>query len=102
VKELKYIHSDINRYHFWTVKLEVSHPLATRTNSGVVTSDEVATGHVTDYYGILQEEIEVHQNFTVSDGAGLAALATGDAELLDEEASPSKKHLQKSKCLLEK
>jgi hypothetical protein len=78
VKELKYIHYDINRYHFWTVKLEVSHPLATRTNSGVVTSDEVATGHITDYYGILQEEIEVHQNFTVSDGAGLAELATGD------------------------
>jgi hypothetical protein len=29
-------------------------------------------------------------------------LDTGDVELLDEEACPSKKHLWKSKCLLER
>jgi hypothetical protein len=38
----------------------------------------------------------------VSDGAGLTELDTGDVELLDEEAGPSKKRLQKSKRLLER
>jgi hypothetical protein len=33
---------------------------------------------------IYQEEIEVHQNFTVSNRAGLTELAIGDVELLDE------------------
>jgi hypothetical protein len=47
------------------------------------------------------KEIEVDQNFMVSDGAGFAELDTGDVELLDEEARSSKKHLQKSKHLLQ-
>ncbi len=51
---------------------------------------------------IYQEEIEVDQNFMVSDGAGLVELDTSDVELLDEEACPSKKRIQKSKCLLER
>jgi hypothetical protein len=51
---------------------------------------------------IYQEEIKGHQNFMVSDRAGLVELATGDTELLDEEACPSKKHLWKSKRLLER
>jgi hypothetical protein len=38
----------------------------------------------------------------VSDGACLVELATSDTELLKEEPCPSKKHLQKSKCLLER
>jgi hypothetical protein len=38
----------------------------------------------------------------VSDWAGIAELATGDAELLDEEKSPSKKRLPKSKRLLQR
>jgi hypothetical protein len=42
---------------------------------------------------IYQEEIEGHQNFTIPDGADLTELATGDAELLEEGACPSKKHL---------
>jgi hypothetical protein len=46
---------------------------------------------------IYQEEIEVDQNFKVSDGTCLTELDTGDVELLDEEADPSKKHIQKSK-----
>jgi hypothetical protein len=54
VKALENSRYGINGYHFWTVKLEVSRPLATTPNNGVVTSDEDATGHVTDYYGILQ------------------------------------------------
>jgi hypothetical protein len=41
-----------------TAKLEASHPLAATTNSGVVTSGEDATSHVTDYYGILQNIVE--------------------------------------------
>jgi hypothetical protein len=53
--------------------------------------NEYIEGHEDD--GIYQEEIEVDQNFTVSDGAGLTELDTGDVELLDEEASPSKKCL---------
>jgi hypothetical protein len=52
--------------------------------------DEYVEGHEDD--DIYQEEI-VDQNFTVSDGADLTKLDTGDAELLDEEASPSNKHL---------
>jgi hypothetical protein len=38
----------------------------------------------------------------VSDEAGLIELDTGDVELLDEEACPSKKRLQKSKHLLKR
>jgi hypothetical protein len=203
VKTLEYSRYDINGYRFRMPKLEVSHPHAATTNSGLVTSGKVATGHVTNYYGILrniveytfggakelkvvffqcdwfdpinstrvdevgmvevkhksrysgsnlllvhqaqqvyclsyphpsfknwwvvykvrpkmhtrrydeyveghedddiyQEEIAVHQNFMVSDGTGLTELDTGDVELLDEEASPSKKRLQKSKRLLER
>jgi hypothetical protein len=203
VKALEYSRYDINRYHFQTVKLEASRPLAAATNSGLVTSGKDATGHITDYYDILpniveymfggakelkivffqcdwfdpindtrvdefgmvevkhklrylgsnillahqaqqvyylsyshpsfknwwvvykvclkmhtrrydeyveghkdddiyQEEIEVHQNFMVSDGVGLAELDTSDVELLDEEAGPSKKRLQKSKHRLER
>jgi hypothetical protein len=49
---------DINGYHFRTAKLEVSHPLKATTNRGLVTSGEEATGHVIDYYGILQNIIE--------------------------------------------
>jgi hypothetical protein len=40
------------------VKLEASRPLVATTNSGLVTSGEDATSHVTDYYGILQNIIE--------------------------------------------
>jgi hypothetical protein len=53
-----------------TVKLEVSHPLAATTNSGVVTSGEDATSHVTDYYGILQNIVE----YTFGDAKELKAV----------------------------
>jgi hypothetical protein len=39
-------------------KLEPSHPLAARTNNGVVRNVEDATSHVTDYYVILQNIVE--------------------------------------------
>jgi hypothetical protein len=62
--------------------------------------DEYAEGHEDD--DIYQEEIEVDQNFTISDGASLTKLDTGDVELLDEEVGPLNKYLRKSKHLLER
>jgi hypothetical protein len=58
IKALEYSHNDINGYHFRTAKLEASHPLLATTNSRVVTSGEDATGHITDYYDILQNIVE--------------------------------------------
>jgi hypothetical protein len=58
VKSLEYSRYDINEYHLWMEKLEVSRLLAATTNIGVVTSDEDTTGHVTDYYGIFQNIFE--------------------------------------------
>jgi hypothetical protein len=54
VKALEYSRYEINGYHFWTAKLEVSHPLASTFNSGVVTSGKDASGVAADYYGVLQ------------------------------------------------
>jgi hypothetical protein len=62
--------------------------------------DEYVEGHKDD--DIYQEKIEVDQNFTVSDGAGLTELDTGDVEFLVEEAGPLKKCIQKLKRLLER
>jgi hypothetical protein len=58
VKALKYSRYDINRYRFRTTKLKASCPPTATTNSGLVTSGEDATSHVTDYYNILQNIIE--------------------------------------------
>jgi hypothetical protein len=58
VKALEYSRYDINAYCFRTMKLEVNRPLATTTTSGVIISDEDATSHITDYYGILQNIVE--------------------------------------------
>jgi hypothetical protein len=58
VKALEYGRYDINGYRFQMVKLEASRPLAAKTNSGVVTSDENTSGLAVDYYGILQKIIE--------------------------------------------
>jgi hypothetical protein len=58
VKALEYGRYDINGYHFWTVKLEASCPLATTTNSGAVANGEDASGLATHYYGVLQKIIE--------------------------------------------
>jgi hypothetical protein len=52
-----------------------------------------------DVVHVYQEEIEEHQSFTVSNRAGLTELATRDVELMEEESSPSKKCLRKSKCV---
>jgi hypothetical protein len=53
--------------------------------------EEYAEGQEDDE--IYEEEIEVDQNFTVSDGAGLTELVGGDVELLDEEPGPLNKRL---------
>jgi hypothetical protein len=58
VKALEYGRYDINGYHFWTAKLEASHPLAAATNSGVVANGEDASGLATDYYDVLQKLIK--------------------------------------------
>jgi hypothetical protein len=62
--------------------------------------DENIEGHKDD--DIYPEEIEIDQNFMISDGAGLAELDTSDIKLLDEEAGPLNKCLRKSKHLLER
>jgi hypothetical protein len=61
--------------------------------------DEYVEGHEDDD---IYQKFKVDQNFTVSNGAGLTELDADDVELLDEEAGPSNKRLQKSKCLLER
>jgi hypothetical protein len=48
--------------------------------------DEYMERHKDD--DIYQEEIEVHQNFTISNEASFVELETGDAELLDKDAGP--------------
>jgi hypothetical protein len=58
VKALEYSRYDINGYHFWMTKLEVSRPLTATTNSGVVARGEDASGVTADYYGVLQKIIE--------------------------------------------
>jgi hypothetical protein len=55
VKALEYSRYDINGYHFRTVKLKASHPLAVTCNSGVVTSGKDASGVAANYYGVLQK-----------------------------------------------
>jgi hypothetical protein len=58
VKTLEYGRYDINRYCFWTAKLEASHPLAATTNNGVVANGKDTGGLVADYNGVLQKIIE--------------------------------------------
>jgi hypothetical protein len=55
-----------------------------------------------DVIHFYQEEIEGHQSFMVSNGAGLTKLARRDIELMKEESCLSKKRLQKSKCIIER
>jgi hypothetical protein len=58
VKALEYDRYDINIYHFWTMALEVSHPLAATTNNGVVANGEDTSGLAAEYYDVLQKIIE--------------------------------------------
>jgi hypothetical protein len=58
VKAMQYGRYDMNGYRFWTVKLEVSRPLAAITNNRVVANGEGFSRLAADYYGILQKIIE--------------------------------------------
>jgi hypothetical protein len=58
VKALEYGRYDINGYHFWTSKLEMSRPLAATTNNRIVANSEDTSGLAADYYGVLQKIIE--------------------------------------------
>jgi hypothetical protein len=60
VKALEYDRYDINEYHFQTVKLEASRPLAAITNIRVVTNGEDASGLAANYYGVLQKSLSTH------------------------------------------
>jgi hypothetical protein len=55
---LEYGRYDINRYHFWMVKLEASRPFVAITNSEVVASGEDISGPSTNYYAVIQKIIE--------------------------------------------
>jgi hypothetical protein len=48
---------------------------------------------------VYQEEIEEHENFTVSNGERLTELATRDVELMEEEQGPSKNIFKNHKVL---
>jgi hypothetical protein len=48
VKAREFNHYNINGYHFWTTKLEVSRSLAATTNNEVVTIVSDADGHITN------------------------------------------------------
>jgi hypothetical protein len=52
--------------------------------------------------GDVYQEVEGYQSFTISDRVGLKELATGDIGLLEEAPCPSKKCIQKSKCLIKR
>jgi hypothetical protein len=60
VKALEYSRYDINKYHFRTVKLEASRPLAATSNKGVVTSVEDARGVSANYYVVLKKNYGVY------------------------------------------
>jgi hypothetical protein len=108
--ELRYSGSDLFLAHHAQQVYYLSYPHSSFKNWWVVYKvhpkmhtrqyDEYVQGHEDD--DIYQEEIEVDQDFMVSNGAGLVELDTCDVELLDEEAGPSNKCLQTSKCFLER
>jgi hypothetical protein len=54
-----------------------------------------------DVVHVYQEEIDGHQCFPVSNRVGLTELATWDVDLMEEEPGTSKKHIRKSKCVIE-
>ncbi|WVZ97968.1 hypothetical protein U9M48_043463 [Paspalum notatum var. saurae] len=50
---------DVNGYHFRTAKLEKSRPLAATVNSGVMTSAYDDSDNIVNYYGVLQNIVEL-------------------------------------------
>jgi hypothetical protein len=60
VNALEYSHYDINRYHFWMAKLEVSHPLAATTNNKIETSGEDATATLPTIMAFFKIMLSTH------------------------------------------
>ncbi|WVZ97106.1 hypothetical protein U9M48_042663 [Paspalum notatum var. saurae] len=54
-----YSRYDVNGYRFRTTKLEKSRPLAATINSGVMTSAYDANDKLVNYYGVLQNIVEL-------------------------------------------
>jgi hypothetical protein len=91
VHYLSYPHKSMK--HWWVVN-KVNPEMDThRYDAYMIRHDNDDVVHV------YQEENEGDQGlrFTISDGAGLAELATHDVKLMEDESGPTKKRLQKSK-----
>jgi hypothetical protein len=58
VKVRRYDHYDINGFRFRSTTFEALRPLATTTNSGVVTKTIDAEGRETNYYGIINKILD--------------------------------------------
>jgi hypothetical protein len=58
VKVRSYGRYDINGFRFRSTAFKALRPLATTTNSGVVTRAIDAEGHETNYYGIITKILE--------------------------------------------
>jgi hypothetical protein len=91
---LSYPHESMEN---WWVVYKINPKMDTRQDDEYVERHEID-----EVIHVYQEEIEGHQSVTVSDKAGLIELATCDVELMEEESGPSKKRLQKSKCVAER
>jgi hypothetical protein len=98
-QQVYYLSYPHERMKHWWVVYKVNPEMDThRYDAYVERHDDYDDVHV------YQEENEGHQSlsFTVSDGVGLVELVTRDGELMEEEPCHSKKHLQKSKRVIEK
>jgi hypothetical protein len=58
VKVRSYGRYDINDFRFCSTTFEALRPLATTTNSGVVTRAIDVEGHETNYYGVINKILE--------------------------------------------
>jgi hypothetical protein len=58
VKVRRYDHYDINGFRFRSTTFKDLRPLATTTNSGVVTKTIDAEGRETNYYGIINKILD--------------------------------------------
>jgi hypothetical protein len=50
---------DINGFWFSTTKFEAKNPHAAITNSGVVTTASASDGSITEYFGVIQNIVEL-------------------------------------------
>jgi hypothetical protein len=50
---------DINGFRFRSTKFEIKNPHAATTNSGVVTTASASDGSITEYFGVIQNIVEL-------------------------------------------